>query len=225
MFKSHFSCFFCENLTSNICSGPTSRIFWLDLFSLVTWDDLDLFYGHKAQVTMQMPDTLSMPIHWLCLRLTSKFCSPMSQSPKCLTFQLWPDLWRHQWSLGQFSHHVWKVYVQGYRMSVEFCKYLHRSSCLRDHGEGWYGPPTGCVTCQTPTERGLNRGSSLLGHEAIDEIAFLLFSGHWPDIRGHRLSKNLKPRRGYNGRGDGGYSPSLDRFFFWKKLKINKIKN
>ena len=29
---------------------------------------------------------LSMPIHWLCLRLTSKFYSPMSPSPKCPTF-------------------------------------------------------------------------------------------------------------------------------------------
>ena len=151
----------------------------------------------------------------------------MSQSPKCLTFQLWPDLWRHQWSLGQFYHHVWKVYVQGYRMAVEFCKYLHRSNCLGDHGEGWYAPhpPTGCVTCQTPTERGLNRDSSLLGHEAIDEIAFWPFSGHWPDIRVHRLSKNLKPRRGYKGGAMGAIALPLIDFFFWKKkLKINKLK-
>ena len=49
---------------------------------LVTWDDLDLYYGHKAQEMIQMSVTLSMPIHWLCLRLTSKFYSPMSPSQK-----------------------------------------------------------------------------------------------------------------------------------------------
>ena len=27
-----------------------SRIFLFDLFYLVTWDDLDLYYGHKAQL-------------------------------------------------------------------------------------------------------------------------------------------------------------------------------
>ena len=38
--------------------------------------------------------------HWLCLRLTSTLCSPMSASPKSRTFWLWPDLWRHQWPPG-----------------------------------------------------------------------------------------------------------------------------
>ena len=33
-----------------------------------------------------MSETLSMPISWLCLCLTSEFCSPMSPSPKCRTF-------------------------------------------------------------------------------------------------------------------------------------------
>ena len=35
---------------------------------------------------LQMSVTLSMPIHWLCLRLTSKFYSPMSPSPKSRKF-------------------------------------------------------------------------------------------------------------------------------------------
>ena len=117
-FRVIFRAFLAKTWLQTYVPGLHPEFFWLDLFYLVTWDDLDLYYGHKAQVTIQMPETLSMPIHWLCLRLTSKFCSPMSQSPKCLTFQLLPDLWRHQWSLSQFSHHVWKVYVQGYRMAV-----------------------------------------------------------------------------------------------------------
>ena len=59
---------------------------------------------------LQMSETL-MLIHWLCLRLTSKLCLPMSPSPKSRTFRLWPDLWRHQWPLGQNSQHVWNVHV------------------------------------------------------------------------------------------------------------------
>ena len=35
---------------------------------------------------LQMSETLSMPIGWLCLSLTSKFCSPKSPSPKSQTF-------------------------------------------------------------------------------------------------------------------------------------------
>ena len=52
---------------------------------------------------LQMSETLSMPISWLCLCLTSQFCSPMSPSPKCRTFWLWPDLWRHSWPRGQYN--------------------------------------------------------------------------------------------------------------------------
>ena len=67
------------------------------------WPEMTLTY---AMVTkhrkwyLQMSETLSMPIRWLCLSLTSKFCSPMSPSPKSQTFWLWPDLWRYWWSRG-----------------------------------------------------------------------------------------------------------------------------
>ena len=71
---------------------------------------------------LQMSVPLSMPIHWLGLRLTSKLCSPMSPSPKSRTFWLWADLLRHQWTLCQISHHVWKLHVQGYSMAFEFWK-------------------------------------------------------------------------------------------------------
>ena len=37
-----------------------SRIFLFDLFHLVTWDDLDLYYGHKAQemILTDVSDTI-----------------------------------------------------------------------------------------------------------------------------------------------------------------------
>ena len=52
---------------------------------------------------LQMSETLSMPIRWLCLSLTLQLCSPMSPSPKSRTFWLWPDLWRHSWPRGQYN--------------------------------------------------------------------------------------------------------------------------
>ena len=40
----------CENLTLKTCIAALNHDFFLlDLFYLVTWDDLDLYYGHKAQ--------------------------------------------------------------------------------------------------------------------------------------------------------------------------------
>ena len=97
--------------------------FFFDLLHLVTWDDFGLYYGHKAQemILTDVSDP-SMPIHWLCLRLTSKFYSPMSPSPKSRKFWLWPDLWRHQWPPGQFFYLVRVVHVQGYRMAFEIWK-------------------------------------------------------------------------------------------------------
>ena len=177
---------------------------------------------------LKMSVTLSMPILWRCLCLTSKFCSPMLPSPKKLSniptltrpvtmggelskregvlfrlFQseartfscffhqftqiyalititlldigfkwcLWsfyfvfrgcfwqwegaparsggaraplkplivhPCLWRHQWPLGQISHHVWKVHAQGYRISLNFG---NRSNSFGDHGGDTPPPP------------------------------------------------------------------------------------
>ena len=89
----------CENLTPKTCIAPLNHgLFCLTLFYLVTWDDPELYYGTKhSKWYLQMSETLSTPISWLCLCLTSQFCSPMSPSPKCQTFWLWPDLWRHSW--------------------------------------------------------------------------------------------------------------------------------
>ena len=71
---------------------------------------------------LQMSVTLFMPIHWLCLRLTSKFYSPMSPSPKSRKFLLWPDLWRHQRHPGQIFDLVGVFHVHGYRMALEIWK-------------------------------------------------------------------------------------------------------
>ena len=88
---------FFSKIRPKTCITALKTEVFCDLFYLVTCDDLDLYYGHKAQEMIQRSETLSMPISWLCLCLISKFCSPMSPSPKSQTFILWPDLWRHWW--------------------------------------------------------------------------------------------------------------------------------
>ena len=103
---------------------------------------------------LQMSVTLSMPIHWLCLRLTSKFYSPMSPSPKSRKFWLWPGLWRHQWPPGQIfdlvrgssrtglSNGVWNLEIGPVVWEIS--------------GGGPLGPPQQDVlTNQTPAGRGL----------------------------------------------------------------------
>ena len=44
-----FFAFFAKNWSQNMYRSSKSRNFLLDLFYLVTWDDLDLYYNHKAQ--------------------------------------------------------------------------------------------------------------------------------------------------------------------------------
>ena len=99
-----------------------------DLFCLTFftwWPEMTLtciMVTKNRKSYLQMSVTLSMPIHWLCLCLTSKFYSPMSPSLKSRKFWRWPDLWRHQWPPGQIFELVRVVHVQGYRMAFEFWK-------------------------------------------------------------------------------------------------------
>ena len=69
-----FFAFFAKIWPKNMYRSSKSRFFFLfDLFYLVTWHDLDLYYGRKSTVQwyLQMSETQSMPISWLCLCLTS----------------------------------------------------------------------------------------------------------------------------------------------------------
>ena len=98
-----------------------SRFFvCLTFFYLVTSDDLETYImvtKHKKWY-LQMSETLSMLIRWLCLSLTSKFCSPMSPSPKNRAFWLWPELWRHWWSRVHLKNH--RQFFQGFQMPLVF---------------------------------------------------------------------------------------------------------
>ena len=91
----------CENLPKTCIAALNHDIICLTFFTW--WPEKTLacimVTKHKKSY-LQMLVILSMPIHCLCLRLTSKFYSPMSPSPKCQIFWLWPDLWRHWWPRG-----------------------------------------------------------------------------------------------------------------------------
>ena len=125
----------------------------------MTWDDLDLYYGHKAQeliLTHISNTTHADSLGLFALNINIVLANVTK--PKIRTFWLWPDLWRHQWPLGHISHHVWKVHVQGYRMTLHFG---NRSSSLRDHGGGGDTPPTECVTRESSTGGGFGYPYSL----------------------------------------------------------------
>ena len=98
-----FFAFFAKIWPKNMYRSSKSRIFfaWPFLPGDLTWPWPLLWSQSTGKWYLQMSETLSMPISWLCLCLTSQFCSPMSPSPKCRTFWLWPDLWRHSWPRGQ----------------------------------------------------------------------------------------------------------------------------
>ena len=55
-----FFAFFAKIWPKNIYRSSKSHFFLFDLFHLVTWDDLDLYYGHKAQemILTDVSDTI-----------------------------------------------------------------------------------------------------------------------------------------------------------------------
>ena len=128
LFFDRFSCFkkcfrvifafFAKIWPKNMYRSSKSRFFCLTFFTW--WPDMTLtsiMVMKHSKWYLQMSETLSMPISWLCLCLTSQFCSPMSPSPKCRTFWLWPDLWRHSWPI-KFVF-IWQFF-QGFQLPLEF---------------------------------------------------------------------------------------------------------
>ena len=123
VFKGHFSRYLRKSDLKTCITAQNHEKNCLTFFTW--WPEMTLtciMVTKHRKWYLQMSVTLSMPIHWFCLRLTSKFYSPMSPSPKSRKFWLWPDLWRHQWPPGQFFYLVRVVHVQGYRMAFEIWK-------------------------------------------------------------------------------------------------------
>ena len=150
-----FFAFFAKTWPKTCIASLNPDFLGFDLFTW--WPQMTLtciMVTKHRKWCLQMSVTLSMPIHWLCLHLRSKFYSSMSPSPKSRKFIFWPDLWRHQWPPAQSFHLIRVVHVQGYQMAFEFG---NPSSSLGDLR--WVRcpppPPTGRITNQTPAGRGL----------------------------------------------------------------------
>ena len=106
-----------------MCRSFNHEMFLFDLFYLVTWDDLDLYYGHKAQEMLltDVSDTIHADsLALFALNIESLLTDVTKPEKSKISF--WPDLWRHQWPPGQFFNLVRVVHVQGYRMSFEIWK-------------------------------------------------------------------------------------------------------
>ena len=98
-----FFAFFVKIWPKNMYRSSKSRNFFVWPFSPgdLRWPWPLLWSQSTGNDTYRCQWHVSMTISWLCLCLKSQFCSSMSPSPKCRTFWLWPDLWRHSWPRGQ----------------------------------------------------------------------------------------------------------------------------
>ena len=100
-----------------------SRNFLFDLFHLVTWDDLDLYYGHKAQemILTDVSDTIhadSLALFALNIEiLLADVTKPEKSKILSLTWPVTSSV-----TSGSFFYLVRVVHVQGYRMAFEIWK-------------------------------------------------------------------------------------------------------
>ena len=147
-----FFAFFAKIWPKNMYRSSKSRKFFcLTFFTLVTWDDLDLYYGHKAQEMI----SYRCQWHYLC-RFMALFALNIeilladvtkSEKSKILTLT-WPVT-----SSVTSRSNFWPctvVHVQGYRMAFEIWKSVQYLGDLRG---GPLGPPP-AGTCYYPDPSG-----------------------------------------------------------------------
>ena len=121
VFQGHFSRSVRKSGLKTCIAPLNHEIFCLTFFTW--WPEMTLtsiMVTKHSKWYLQMSETLSMPISWLCLCLTSQFCSPMSPSPKCRTYWLWPDLWRHWWPRGQYICFPSTLFSRAFKYRLNF---------------------------------------------------------------------------------------------------------
>ena len=137
-----------------------SQHFWVWPFlpDDLRWSQNTVLWSQNTGNDTNVRDTIHVVSnYWLCLRVTSIFCSSSSSSPYSWTFRLWPDLWRRQWFLGQISHLSESSHIQatGYLIKQRL-NFGNQPSIWEIIGKGRYDPrPQQIVTRQTPIGRGL----------------------------------------------------------------------
>ena len=103
---------------------------------------------------LQMSETLSMPISWLCLCLTSQFCSPMSPSPEMsnILTLTWPATSLVTPRSIKFVYP--RQFFQGIQMPLGIFRIGPVVSEIR--GGARNSPPSGARYKNTPVGRGLS---------------------------------------------------------------------
>ena len=136
-----------------------SRFFLFDLFHLVTWDDLDLYYGHKTQemILTDVSDTIhadSLALFALNIEIVlADVTKPEKSKILTLTWRVtssvtsvsnfWPCAGSSRTGL---SNGVWNLEIGPVVWEIS-------------GGALWVPPPAGRVTIQTPAGRGLTESS------------------------------------------------------------------
>ena len=151
-----FFAFFAKIWPKNMYRSSKSQFFLFDLFHLVTWDDLDLYYGHKAQemILTDVSDTIhadSLALFALNIEILLADVTK-SEKAKILTLtwpvtssvtsgsKFWPCTGSSRTGL---SNGVWNLEIGPVVWEIS--------------GGGPFGPPppAGRVTIHTPAGRGL----------------------------------------------------------------------
>ena len=146
-----FFAFFAKIWPKNMYRSPKSRNFLFDLFHLVTWDDLDLYYGHKVQemILTDVSDTIhidSLALFALNIEiLLADVTKPKKSKIITLTWPVTSSVTSES-NLGSsrtgLSNGVWNLEIGPVVWEIS-------------GGGPLPPPPAGRVTNQTPAGRGL----------------------------------------------------------------------
>ena len=112
IFKSHFA-FWTKIWPKNIYQTTQTQYFQFDLYDLVTLDDPDLTKGHKSRkrVLRIVPDTIDVLPSALFQDDMAALPSE-ARNDRYSKFDIWPDLWRHQWRSVKNWQHIKKGQVR-----------------------------------------------------------------------------------------------------------------
>ena len=151
-----FFAFFAKIWPKNMYRSSKSRFFLFDLFHLVTWDDLDLYYGHKAQemILTDVSDTIhadSLTLFALNIEILLADVTKPEKS-KILTLT-WPVT-----SSVTSKSNVWPCTGSSRTGLSNGVWNLEIGPVVWEISGGPFGPPpspAGRVTNQTPAGRGL----------------------------------------------------------------------
>ena len=116
-----FFAFFAKILPKTCIAALNHEIVLFNLFYLENWDDLDLYYGHKAQEMLLKNVSDTIPADSLALfALNIEILHADVTKLECQTFWLWPDLWRHWWPRGHENLFSFDSFSRAFKCRLNF---------------------------------------------------------------------------------------------------------